>query len=37
MGQFRGYADLEPHRLTDFAVADGRRLTYPPAQAALDV
>jgi uncharacterized protein (DUF488 family) len=29
--------DTEPHHVTDFAVAVGRRLTYPPAQAALEV
>jgi uncharacterized protein (DUF488 family) len=29
--------EREPHRLTDFAVVEGERLTYPPAQAALDV
>jgi uncharacterized protein (DUF488 family) len=29
----RGGAD--PHALTDFAVAEGRRVTYPPAQEAL--
>jgi uncharacterized protein (DUF488 family) len=28
---------LERHELTPFAVADGERLTYPPAQEALDV
>ena len=28
---------LEPHSLTEFAVLDGERVTYPPAQAALDV
>lgn len=27
----------EPHRLTEFAVLDGERVTYPPAQASLDV
>ena len=27
----------EPHSLTEFAVVDGERVTYPPAQAALDV
>lgn len=27
----------ERHALTDFAVADGERLTYPPPQASLDV
>jgi uncharacterized protein (DUF488 family) len=27
----------QPHELTDFAVAGGGRVTYPPAQAALDV
>jgi uncharacterized protein (DUF488 family) len=26
---------LEPHRLTPFAVVDGERITYPPAQAPL--
>jgi uncharacterized protein (DUF488 family) len=26
---------LERHRLTDFALADGERLTYPPRQLAL--
>jgi uncharacterized protein (DUF488 family) len=26
----------EPHSLTDFAVAEGEQVTYPPAQAALD-
>jgi uncharacterized protein (DUF488 family) len=28
---------IEPHSLTDFAVAEGERVTYPPAQAALDL
>ena len=28
---------VEPHSLTEFAVADGDCVTYPPAQAALDV
>jgi uncharacterized protein (DUF488 family) len=28
---------VEPHSLTEFAVLDGERVTYPPAQAALDV
>ena len=27
----------EAHSLTDFAVAEGEHLTYPPAQAALDL
>jgi uncharacterized protein (DUF488 family) len=27
----------EPHSLTDFAVTEGEHVTYPPAQAALDV
>ena len=27
----------EPHALTDFAVAQGERLIYPPPQASLDV
>jgi uncharacterized protein (DUF488 family) len=27
---------LEPHALTDFAVAEGALVTYPPAQATLD-
>ena len=27
----------EPHRLTEFAVLDGQRLTYPPVRASLDV
>ena len=27
----------EPHELTPFAVLDGERVTYPPAQAELDV
>jgi uncharacterized protein (DUF488 family) len=31
----RGQA--EPHRLTEFAVVDGERLSYPPVQASLDV
>jgi uncharacterized protein (DUF488 family) len=29
--------DLEPHRLTDFALVQGTRVTYPPSQAAMDV
>jgi uncharacterized protein (DUF488 family) len=28
---------VEPHSLTEFAVLDGERVTYPPPQAALDV
>lgn len=32
---FRGR--VERHSLTEFAVVDGERVTYPPAQAALDV
>jgi uncharacterized protein (DUF488 family) len=28
---------LEDHRVTEFAVADGTRLTYPAAQASLDL
>jgi uncharacterized protein (DUF488 family) len=32
-----GRGAVEPHTLTEFAVADGERLTYPPVQAALDV
>ncbi|HEY1277325.1 MAG TPA: DUF488 domain-containing protein [Thermoleophilaceae bacterium] len=28
---------VEPHELTEFAVVDGERVTYPPSQAALDV
>jgi uncharacterized protein (DUF488 family) len=28
---------LEPHHLTDFALVDGERVTYPPGQAAMDV
>ena len=27
----------QPHRLTEFAVVDGERVSYPPAQAALEV
>jgi uncharacterized protein (DUF488 family) len=27
----------EPHRLTEFAVVEGDRVTYPPTQAQLDV
>jgi uncharacterized protein (DUF488 family) len=27
----------EPHLLTEFAVAEGERVTYPPTQAALDI
>jgi uncharacterized protein (DUF488 family) len=29
--------EREPHRLTDFAAVDGERVTYPPAQASLDL
>jgi uncharacterized protein (DUF488 family) len=29
--------DTEPHRLTDFALVQGTRVTYPPSQAAMDV
>jgi len=29
--------ETEPHRLTDFAVVEGERLVYPPAQASMDV
>jgi uncharacterized protein (DUF488 family) len=28
---------LEPHPLTDFALVEGEQVTYPPAQAAMDV
>jgi hypothetical protein len=28
---------VEPHELTDFAVVEGERVTYPPAQASLDL
>ena len=27
----------EPHRMTEFAVVEGERVTYPPAQASMDV
>jgi uncharacterized protein (DUF488 family) len=30
-------ADPVPHELTPFAVAEGQRLSYPPAQGELDL
>jgi uncharacterized protein (DUF488 family) len=32
-----GRGRTEPHSLTEFAVCEGARVSYPPAQAALDV
>jgi uncharacterized protein (DUF488 family) len=29
--------EREPHRLTEFAVVEGERVSYPPAQASLDL